>query len=56
MTTIEALQVVNTMLKTDATGHQQAGYSFLTDRQRVALAKLVTIATERAFGKNRGSR
>lgn len=50
MTAIEAIQVVNAILKRDTTT------GILTTKEQLALAKLVTIATERAFGKNRGSR
>jgi hypothetical protein len=51
MTILHAIQIANQLLKLDPRTPQP-----LTDSQSTALAKLVTIATERAFGKNRGSR
>jgi hypothetical protein len=50
MSILRALQIVNGMLKSDYTPRT------LTESQRTAIAKLVTVATERLFGKNRGSK
>lgn len=55
MTIMQAMQRVNAMLKADA-DRSNTTYGVLDDRTREALAKLVTIATERVFGKNRGSK
>jgi hypothetical protein len=51
MTILRAMQITNQLLKLDPRTPQP-----LTDSQRTALAKLVSVATERLFGKNRGSK
>jgi hypothetical protein len=52
MTTVRAIQLTNELLKRDSVPPPFR----MTDSQREALAKLVSVATERIFGKNRGSR
>jgi hypothetical protein len=55
MTILRAIQLANSLLKRDAEPTDTMN-GVLDPQTREALAKLVTIATERAFGKNRGSR
>jgi hypothetical protein len=51
MTILRAIQIVNQMLKLTSEPPRT-----LSASQREALARLVTVATERLFGKNRGSK
>jgi hypothetical protein len=55
MTVTEAIQRTNQLLRNDADTHSTM-CGILDPRTREALAKLVTIATEKIFGPNRGTK
>ena len=50
LTNTEAIQHANSILRDDA-DHSNTRYRTLTDRERRALEKLITIATEELFGR-----